>query len=270
MGSFTTTGSASSIPSMTAPGMVWPELSQTGADMGNAISGGLTDNMIMHSPSRKMWGYGEDITAGLIGGVVAGVERVREAMNEVADAVSGVMRTRVDEMATVGQQMGQALGAGLKSEAQYIADQIKSTMALAAATYQGEVDTFARQAAAAAQAKYLAAVNAPKDVDAILRSLGIDPATWHLPITNLPYSSQLPGPAAPVIPTTTIGGAVGGATSTTGTAQGLLGGINLTTPDIAGAQSSADAAAKKVKDFIAGLGDFLGKTISTIDAQQSL
>lgn len=263
-------------------------LSQTGQDMGNALSGGLQDNMIMRSPSRKMWGYGQDIIAGLVDGITAGVERTRDAMNGAAAAIIDVVVRTRDPMngagVTVGQALGQGIATGLKSEAQFVAEQIKSTMELAAATYQGEVDTFARQAAAAAQAKYLAVVNAPKDVDAILRSLGIDPATWHAPINNAPYSSKLPSGSllpgssggaitTPTLSEKTLAEALGlnklpaAATNS----ASLLGGISLTATDLQqtadnakAAQASAD---KTLKDFIGGFGDFVK---STLDGAKSV
>jgi hypothetical protein len=65
-------------------------LTQTGWDMGSALSGGLEDQMIMHSPSRRMFGYGADIVEGLAQGITAGVERTRDAMNGAASAIIDV------------------------------------------------------------------------------------------------------------------------------------------------------------------------------------
>jgi hypothetical protein len=43
----------------------------------------------------------------------------------------------------------------------------------------------------------------------------------------------------------------------------LLGGLNLTTPDLAGAADSAKSIAQRVSDFVAGIGDFLSQTVNT-------
>jgi hypothetical protein len=80
------------------------------------------------------------------------------------------------------------------------------------------------------------------------------------PIDKTPHTNT---PVAPAPPTTTIGSAVGGPTTTTGTGQQLLGGINLTTADLAAAQKDAKSNARTIKDFIAGLGSFLGETVDT-------
>jgi hypothetical protein len=78
----------------------------------------------------------------------------------------------------------------------------------------------------------------------------------------LPGSHTTP-PAATPPPATTVGSAIGGNAQTTATATSLLGGLNLSTPDIQAAKDSAEANAKRVKDFIKGIGDFLSQTINS-------
>jgi len=70
-------------------------------------------------------------------------------------------------------------------------------------------------------------------------------------------------PASTNSATNNIGSAVGGNIGTVGTSQGLLGGINLSTGDIGGLKQSAADAAKKVKDFIAGLSDYISETVDS-------
>jgi len=210
------------------------------------------------SPSRLFWGFGQDVVAGLVGGVDQDMGRTRDA----------------------GAAMAHGLGDGLKSEAQYVADQIKSTMDLANATLQGQIDTITRQAAVQAQQSYLKAVKDQAINPAnIAQLLGIDPkllppsmgGTGNV-IGIAPGGGLIIGPAGGNTPTpnitpattpttNTIGALIGGNTNVNTTNQGLLGGINLTTPDIKSAKDSAKEAAAKVKDFIAGLGDFFSDTL---------
>lgn len=112
------------------------ELRQQGWLLGEATQTGLKDNMDMHSPSRVMYGYGSDIAQGLL--------------NAVASYAS--------QFAEAGSAMGNGIANGLRSSFDVIAEQVKSAMALANATFQDEVATFARQAAATYQQQYLDAV----------------------------------------------------------------------------------------------------------------
>lgn len=86
---------------------------------------------------------------------------------------------------------------------------------------------------------------------------GID----KLPTATTPQLST--SPASTNSATNNIGSAVGGNIGTVGTSQGLLGGINLSTGDIGGLKQSAADAATKVKDFIAGLSDYIGETVDS-------
>jgi len=111
------------------------------------------------------------------------------------------------------------------------------------------------------------------DLKNAVKQFNLDPATVPVSwggtlqpgqgINNLPIHTN-PTAITPVVSTTpisTIGSAVGGNLATTGSSQNLLGGISVGSANIQGAVDSAAASANKVKDFIAGLGDFLMATV---------
>lgn len=138
---------------------------------------------------------------------------------------------------------------------------------------QAEIDSLTNSVTAKMERLKGAMVQSTADINAILAQavpsnmqvIGVVPGANG-------QSTAIYGPApsaggskpvtpAPVIPVPTLGGAVGGPLTTGATGQALLGGINVATPDIKGAQEAAKAAAAKVKDFISGIGDFLGGTV---------
>lgn len=221
-------------------------LTQTGSDMGSAISDGLEKNMDMHSPSRVMWGYGEDIVAGLGGGIRGSI-------------------------------------GGLRSEMQYVADTIKAAMDRANSDMLASVEYFTNQAIIKAQTAHTKIANAAVDASAILKQMGIDPSKAvglgpngelimpginKLPTQTNPTSTTPPPSTNSA--TNNIGTAIGGNLTTVGTSQGLLGGINLSTGDIGGLKESAANAAAKVKDFIAGLADYIGETVDSRNVSRAL
>ncbi len=225
------------------------DLRKTGSDMGSAISSGLRTSMDMHSPSRVMWGHGQDIMAGLTGGV-------REGFG------------------------------GLRSEMDYVAAEIKASMDRTNADMLASIEYFTNQAELKALAASHKIANATKDATALLKQFGLDgKVVGYGPngelvmegINKLPNGGKGMNPNAgktgtnyvpEVIDITTLGEALGadkvkaqaGATSIS-----LLGGITLESIDLKeAAESTAKATeegAKTVKDFIAGFTDFLGGTL---------
>lgn len=224
-------------------------LRQTGSDMGSALSSGLKTNLDMHSPSRVMWGYGEDVTTGLVGGVREGIS-------------------------------------ALRSEMQYVADTIKATMQQANNEMLAGIEYFTNQAMIKAQAAHTKIANAAIDAGAILKQLGIDTSNSIglgpngelilKGITNLPKTTNKPVKPSEngtnFVPDTkeitTLGQALGldkVTAQTQGTSLNLLGGITLQTADLkTGKENLAAAttqATKTAEDFIGGFVDFLKGTL---------
>jgi tape measure domain-containing protein len=285
----------------------------------------------IHSPSRVMWGFGQDIMAGLQGGIHSGVD-------------------------------------GLKSEMAWVAEQIKSSMAIANAEMLAATEYFTQQAAIKAEAFHYKIRQAAVDTSNLVKQLGLDPSTMPKSMggtgkvvgigpngelimegsTNLPSKGTKPAPpayagaqkmldamnnwisfttkttdplndflqeikglivyapnnvqqgidtwlktwkasgdplndyfdtainlvkgmvtevAAAIPPDQTIKDALGGISgSTIGTSIELLGGITLSTIDLAAAKTSADAAAatnqKTLDEFLGGISSFLEETLS--------
>lgn len=145
-----------------------------------------------------------------------------------------------------------------RSYGEYMMDGLREGIASRSASVQAEVDSLSNSLTIKMAMLKGAIV---KDMSSIINAPAANGMVFLPGVTNLPKgSTTTPVVAGPTGPT--IGGAVGGNTTTTGTAQGLLGGISLTTPDIQAAKDSAKAAADKVKDFIAGIGDFLNSTFA--------
>lgn len=234
------------------------------------------------SPSRVFWGIGQDVMAGMQKGVHEGGVYVKQTLEDHSVVWENIATGRwIPFYSKVGQQMARSIGDGLKSETEYVAEQIKATLDRANSEMLAGVAYFTQQAEIKMAAAHYKIAHAAKDLTNLPAKLGIDPAL--LPkefggtgkvvgygpngelilegITNLP---SIPKPAeTPVIqpPAVTLDSAVGGTKTTTGTGQSLMGGITLTTPDIKGAENSIKEAKDKVVEFIAGLGDFLKATV---------
>lgn len=210
-------------------------LQQTGADMGDAISNGLQTSMDMHSPSRRMWGYGEDIAAGLAGSL-------------------------------------HASAAGLKSEAQYVAEQIAEGFKASQGRINAEVNSI--MGSLTTQMAQLKGAMV-KGMEELLKAPAANGMVFLPGVTNLPKGSTTPSPisAATTVPTapaiTTLGQALGTNTTTAsalGQTVDLLGGLKLQTVDLAQTKANTEKAletsAQKLSDFIAGIGDFLTSTLT--------
>lgn len=192
--------------------------------IGDATKKGLADSLDMHSPSRVMFNMGGDVAQGFLNGVAAYASQFAEA----------------------GSAIGNGIASGLRSSIDIVASQLSQALSLLNATFQGEVDTFARQAAAAAQAKYLDAVKAPIDASKALKDAGVDTSSGVIGYgpngelilagagNSLPPGApgyKPPVAPSPVAPTTTIG--------------------------------TISATPQNVKDIVAGISDFLAQTVNT-------
>lgn len=200
-------------------------LQQTGADMGNAIATGLQTSMDMHSPSRRMWGYGEDIVAGLAGSIHAG-------------------------------------GATLKSEAQYVAEQIAEGFKASQNRINQEVNSI--MGSLTTQMAQLKGAML-KGMDELMKAPAANGMVFLPGVTNLPKGSTPAastgtgtGTTAVAPAITTLKDALGETVKTVaGSAVSLLGGITLKATDLDAAKATLQqeketallTALKRWRDF---------------------
>lgn len=150
------------------------ETNWAGEEVARSFLDGVGTGLDAHSPSRKMWGYGEDAVAGLV------------------NAVTG----QLSNIEGLGKSMAKSLGNGLKSEAQYVAEQVKAMMDRANSEMLASITYFTNQAEIKAQAAHYKIANSVKDANAILAQLntgkyvigyGADgKPIYHTPGGNMP------------------------------------------------------------------------------------